>query len=431
MGKKKSVLVIGWEFPPRMVGGLAVATYGIVKALSNLIHVKLIIPYKDDETPKIKNVTVYGLNKIKDEIGSIEISQLMDKMFKHEWSQQLSAYPLQNIQSSSSFAHLESNSNEKIFLEHNYLSLFESEQVYGIGLREKMKAFKEIVAVMSKHISFDLIHCHDWVTFETGMLIKYLTNKPLAVHVHALETDRAGINTRNDIFHIEKNAMEMADVVFPVSEYTKQSIIKNYGITEDKIVPVHNAVDYVSTKRWRHLLPQKIVTFLGRITPQKGPIFLLETIQKVVNVHKDVIFIIAGSGDQLEEILMQSAYKRLSRYMIFTGFIKRDKVNALLSTSDIYFMPSVSEPFGLTALEAAKAGVACVISKQSGVSEVLPSSLKADFWDTDKFAAQIIDLLQDGEKRAHIASKQMQEAEKVNWMTSAERVAAAYDEILK
>ncbi len=423
----KSVLVIGWEYPPRMVGGLAVATHGIVKALSHFINVKLIVPFKDKNTPIDQNVTVYGLNNILDEIEDQDFNDLMKTIVAFDKPQEISSYPLLN---SNRLKFDISGQNPSFKNGIDYLSLFKSDEVYGWGLWEKMNAFKEALTLLTPHISFDIIHCHDWVTFSAGMAVKMVSGKPLALHVHALETDRVGTFVHNKIYHIEQKAMEVSDIIFPVSEYTKQCIIENYGIREDKIRPIHNAIDQLLVQRWRHLIPQKIVTFLGRITSQKGPIFLLETIIKVIEVYKNIRFVIAGSGDMYEYLLMNSSYQQLSKYILFTGFIKSNEVNALLATSDVYFMPSVSEPFGLTALEAARAGVPCVITKQSGAAEVLTSALQADFWDTDKFADYIIELLVNDELHAHIANKQKQEISNVSWNISGEKIIKEYCKLL-
>ena len=205
-----------------------------------------------------------------------------------------------------------------------------------------------------------MIHCHDWLTYRTGIELKNLFGKPLVIHVHALETDRVGPQAKNEIYELEKSAIIHADVVMPVSNFTKRQIVRYYVNYPDNIIPIHNAVSKEEVQRWKHKIPQKIVTFLGRITAQKGPEYLLDTVRKVVANYTEVRFVVAGSGDMLASLVNSTAYEGLSRYIIFAGFLKRDEVNALLSTSDVYFMPSISEPFGLTALEAAHFQVPCV-----------------------------------------------------------------------
>ena len=361
-----------------------------------------------------------------------DFQELKSKLVSFREEQSYSVYPFIDATSSILKTATTTSFNYKQESIDN-LTLFKSEEVYGFGLWERMKAFKEVVGLMSKYLTFDIIHCHDWITFETGCHIKWLTKKPLALHVHALETDRVGATARNEnnIYNIEQNAMQKADVIFPVSHYTKKCIIEHYFINEDKIVSVHNAIEKIRIKRWRHKMPQKIVTFVGRVTSQKGPGYLLETIRKVVKDYKNVRFVIAGSGDLLEELMMSTAFSQLSRYIIFEGFIKQEKVHQLLATSDVYFMPSVSEPFGLTALEAAKAGVSCVVTKQSGAIEVLKTALNADFWDTDKFASHIIYLLKNDEERVQLVKKQNKEVDTISWSNSATKIVEHYKRLIK
>lgn len=429
---KNTALIIGWEYPPRMVGGLAIATHGILKALSKHIKVILILPFKDENTPKDPNITIYGLNSIEKDFPMEDFKDLKSELVGFREEQSHSVYPF--IDTNVTVLKPETVTTNMNYKDKkiDHLTLFKSEEVYGFGLWERMKAFKQVVGLMSNYLKFDIIHCHDWITFETGCHIKWLTGKPLALHVHALETDRVGSTAReeNEIYNIELNAMQNADIIFPVSHYTKKCIIEHYFINEGKIVSVHNAIEKIKIKRWRHKIPQKIVTFVGRVTSQKGPVYLLETIRKVVKDYQNVRFVIAGSGDLLEELMMSSAFSQLSRYIVFEGFIKQERVHQLLATSDVYFMPSVSEPFGLTALEAAKAGVSCVVTKQSGAVEVLKTALNADFWDTDKFASHIIYLLKNDEERSQLVKKQNKEVSSISWSNSADKIVEQYKRLL-
>ena len=307
---------------------------------------------------------------------------------------------------------------------------FQSDEVYGWSLWEKLDAYVELVTIIAKYLDFDVVHCHDWLTYRAGISLKENFDKPLAIHVHALEIDRVGEHVKNEIYELEKTAIERADVIMPVSEYTKRQIVRYYVNYPDNIVPIHNAVSKDEVKRWKHIIPQKIVTFLGRITAQKGPEFLLETIKKVVSEYTEVRFAIAGKGDMLASLINSSAYQGLSRYIIFAGFLNRSDVNALLSTSDVYFMPSVSEPFGLTALEAAHFQVPCVLTKQSGASEVLTSALTADFWDTDLFAKHIISLLKDEKLAKRIVDQSNKDLEKISWHNSSNKIAFEYSKLI-
>ncbi len=432
MPKQKNVLVLGWEFPPRMVGGLAIATYGIVEALSQFLHVHLIIPFKDEHTPQIPNVQIYGLNQIELDFEGPEITEIITLLKKKniffESNNQVYPYPMFDtfgVELDTKYSEEENNQDFK-----SYLDVFKSEEVYGWSLWGKMKVYNELVGALAGSIDFDVIHCHDWVTFNAGKTVKGLYGKPLCLHVHALETDRVGTSARNEIYEIEHSAMQYADRVFPVSNYTKEQIVEHYGIASNKIVPIHNAIDQKLIKRWKHKIPQRIITFLGRITLQKGPQFLFETAKKVVAQYPNVRFVIAGKGDQLMQLVNASARANLSRYFIFTGFISREQVDALLAASDVYFMPSVSEPFGLTALEATRAKVPCVLTKQSGASEVLTSALKADYWDTDLFAKHILSLLKNESLRQQKIDEATAELHQNNWYNSAAKIATEYFSIL-
>lgn len=428
----KSVLVIGWEFPPRMVGGLAIATYGVVEAMSQFMEVHLVIPYKDERTPSIPNVTIYGLNNIELSFDEKEIQSVLNKKTIIKSFAEIHSYPLAMVEG---IEYMEVEEEEIVEEEkpksfRSYLEVFNSTEMYGKGLWEKLPVFAEIVNEIAGLIDFDIVHCHDWVTFEAGKKIKATYDKPLCLHVHALETDRTFKTIQNDIFEIEQSAMQMADLIFPVSGYTKDQIVEHYKINGDKITPIYNAIDEKLIKRWKHKIPQKIVTFLGRVTAQKGPEYLFETAQKVVAEYPDVRFVIAGTGDQMAQLIAASADNQISKNFIFTGFISRENADALLATSDVYFMPSVSEPFGLTALEATRAGVPCVLSQQSGAAEVLTSALIADHWNTDLFAEHILKLLRNEEFRQSVIDQNKAEMDKISWYASAALIVKEYATVL-
>ena len=422
----KTALILGWEFPPRMVGGLAIATYGIVEALREHLHIILILPFKDEHTPELSNVTIYGLNEVEDNFPLVDFSQI--SWTRYRGSRNLHYYP--SAQSEENATSVNWTETHLVETSYNVYDAFKSEEVYGWGLWEKLDVYVDVVSLIAKHLDFDVIHCHDWLTYNAGIRLKEETKKPLVIHVHALETDRVGSSVQNEIYDLEKKAISNADVVMPVSEYSKTQIVKYYVNYPDNIVPIHNAVSKEQVSRWKHNIPQKIVTFLGRVTAQKGPEYLLETIRKVVAQYTEVRFVIAGKGDMLDSLINSSAYQGLSRYVIFAGFLKRPEVNALLATSDVYFMPSVSEPFGLTALEAAHFQVPCVITKQSGASEVLTSALTADYWDTDLFAKHIIRILKDEALAKEIVENSNEDLRKISWHNSANKIAFEYSRII-
>lgn len=421
--------MLGWEFPPLFSGGLGIATYGLVKSLRTKTKIKLIVP-QSSPSSSLDHVNVIGLNrfltsqyqeeqnkyvleKILEDIQRIPLAispyHEINKLLKHS---KHSATPEEET-------HLSSTAIEKI------QQFFSTGEVYGTDILRKVHLYAELVDQLSGS-NFDIIHAHDWVTYPAGLKVKARTGKPLVLHVHALETDRAGESVRNEIYHLEKMALEQADKIIAVSYYTKDQITRHYKIHERKIRVVHNGIEPKAVVRKEHRLKDKIVVFLGRVTHQKGPHFLLETVSKVVRVYPQVKFVVAGTGDQFADLLETAAYQKLGRKFLFTGFLPKDQVDELLTMADVYFMPSVSEPFGLTALEAAQHFVPGVLSKQSGATEVLTATLNADFWDTDKYANYIYALLKYNTLHNELSKKSHEQAKTLTWDSAASKIFDEY-----
>jgi glycosyltransferase involved in cell wall biosynthesis len=262
--------------------------------------------------------------------------------------------------------------------------------------------------------------------------LKELTGKPLVLHVHSLETDRIGEFhdfSNNAVFELERMGMEQADRVVPVSEYTKKCAIKNYGIDPAKLMPVYNAINPAETFRIEKPNDEKLVVFLGRITYQKGPEFMIESATKLLSKYKKVKFAVAGTGDKLDHLKAMVAQRGLKDKFVFTGFLPTPSVKQLLAQADVYFMPSVSEPFGLSALEAAQFDVPVIVSTQSGVSEVLPNTLQADFWDTDKFANFLFALLNYEGLRKDLIENTKKDISILTWDESAQNVLEVYAQL--
>jgi glycogen synthase len=425
------VLMLGWEFPPLFNGGLGVATYGIVKSLSKNTSIRLIVPSFRDASD-LSNVNIIGLNKINGE--ELNIERLKHRLAfantqLHELALSVSAYHYANI----AFQEDETNETNSIeftrktkHVTQKINDLFSDTEVYGRNIMYKVHMFSILAEEIAAVNDFDIIHAHDWVTFPAGVNIKKKSGKPLVLHVHSLETDRADHATRNEIYHLEKNALEEADRIIAVSQFTKDQIEEHYNIDPSKISVVHNGIDPINITRKQHQLKDKLVVFLGRITNQKGPDFLLETAEKVARVYPRVKFVVAGTGDLFAHLLESSAYKKLGSKFIFTGFLSKARVNELLSMADVYFMPSISEPFGLTALEAAQYKIPSVISTQSGAAEVLSSSLKADFWDTDKYANYIHALLKYNVLSKTLSDHADSELNGLTWMHTAQKITSVY-----
>jgi glycogen synthase len=420
--------MLGWEFPPLLTGGLGQACYGLFKALSNHADLTVIIP-RSDKNLKLDNVRIIGLNNL----GIESFEEELDIANMEEFAEvkyvdaNLNPYPI-NAPYYTSFSDFPIEELAVKDLEQ-VRELYNTNETYGPNIMQKVATYTEVVTEIARNKNFDIIHAHDWITYPAALKIKEASGKPLVVHVHSLETDRVGVDARNTVYDIEQAAMEAADRIIPVSEFTKHCIIKNYDIDRNKIFPVYNSIDPIPTFREERKVKEKIIAFVGRVTYQKGPELMIETAERLAKKVNNFKFVIAGTGDRLKDIVKMSAERGLSDKFIFTGFLSKKFVNKLLAQADVYFMPSVSEPFGLSALEASQFQIPCVLSKQSGVVEILPNVLKADFWDVDRFANYLYALLHYEGIRTHLIENSKKDIVKMNWSKSAERVMEVYKQI--
>ena len=426
------VFMLGWEFPPLFSGGLGIATYGMVKAMSRRAKIRLVIP-NGVPSNDLENITIQGLNKITlEEINLERLAYSLPALGADVSRIPLTLSPYHYANEEMSKAKI--NEFELLQMNKGALndvhSIFKDKDAYA-NILQKIHLYTHLAAQLAADGDFDIIHAHDWVTYPGGVKIKAQSGKPLVLHVHALETDRSGESCRNRIYELEKEALQVADKVITVSEYTKGQLARHYQIDPAKIAVVHNGIDPAPTLRKEHKLKDKLVVFLGRLTHQKGPEFLIETAEKVLRVYQRVKFVVAGTGDLFVHTLETSAYKNLGGKFIFTGFLSKAKVNELLSMADVYFMPSVSEPFGLSALEAVQFSVPGVISKQSGAAEVIKHTLQADFWDTDKYANYIHALLKYSALKTELVEKAQSELKELTWEHATDKVLEIYDEVIK
>lgn len=420
---RPKVLMLGWEFPPVINGGLGVACHDLCQAMSGHADISMIIP-KSSPSFKLKGMELIGLNTI--DAGSIEISGLLYNRELYENAEYVNANLNPYYQSSSTFSGSDYFSESSSPRVRRFVNRFEIDSLYDGNVIEKVLCFSEMATAIALKKDFDVIHAHDWMTMIAGMEIKARTGKPLVVHIHSTEYDRSGEDNRGWVYQVEKKGMEQADILLPVSDYTAKIIRDHYKIDPAKLFTVHNGIRKVSSFKNQKTFPEKIVLFVGRLTRQKGPEHFLDIAAKVIEREPNTRFIMAGTGDYYKSLLEQSAYKELSHRFHLTGFLNSEKLNYLLSMADVYCMPSVSEPFGLSAVEAVQFGVPCVISRQSGVSEVLKGSLKFDFWDINKAADYIINLLKDDVLRNKVVSDGFNDLAHISWERSAEKVIDAY-----
>lgn len=414
--------MLGWEYPPFLAGGLGTACQGLVNALKDHCDITLIVPQFEAKYAEDR-LRILGLNH--EEAGYLEATApapvLGLKKFFVDAQLDFTPYPVGISFEVAEMQRLEQEDVRE--------PLFTSGDPYGPKIMAKVYRFREMAVGLALQQDFDVIHAHDWITFPAAVAIQELTGKPLVLHIHSLETDRIGEQhdfSGNAVFEIEKSAMLKADRVIPVSEYTKRCMIRLYGIPENKIFPVYNAIDPSPAYRIDKPADVKTVLFLGRVTFQKGPEFMIETAMKLLSRYRKVRFVVAGAGDKLDMLKQMVNQHQLTDKFVFTGFLPRQAVRDLLAQTDVYFMPSVSEPFGLSALEAAQFDVPVIVSSQSGVSEVLPNSLQADFWDTDRFANYLYALLNYDGLRKDVIANTRQDMVNISWEEAAQDVLEVY-----
>ena len=429
--RRIKVLELGWEFPPLINGGLGVACMGISKALAKKVDLSVIVP-KADPSAVYDGFSLTGINTL--QYAEVET---VSQGYSYNSFSLVSKAPV-NLDP---YAHVEGTPGSVVFTKEGKmlfshvsradLDLFTGkEDLYAGDLARKVIEFSKICAVLARQYDFDVVHAHDWMTYLAGVEVKKATGKPLVVHLHASQFDRAGADARGWIYDIEKYGMEQADAVIPVSKYTGTVAAGHYGINPAKIFPVHNGADPVKVFHSKKKFPEKLVLFLGRLTAQKGPEFFLQIAAKVLEQTDDVRFVMAGTGEKLRQLIETGAFHGVGDKFHFTGFLNKQKVNELLSMTDVYCMPSVSEPFGLSALEAAQFNIPAVISKQSGVAEVMKGALKADFWDVNMMAKHIIDLTTDEELYKKVAAESAQDIMNSSWETAADKMIRVYHHVL-
>ena len=300
---------------------------------------------------------------------------------------------------------------------------------------EEVARYAMVAAQVARNLEgqFDVIHAHDWLTYYAGIAAKRVSGKPLVVHMHATEFDRSGEHINEQTYAIERAGMEAADKVIAVSNLTRNIIIEKYGIPADKVVTVHNAVRFAegSGNEAERGVDDKIVTFLGRITYQKGPDYFVEAAAKVLKRVPNVRFVMAGSGDMMNHIGRRVARLGIADRFHFTGFLRGEDVHKMFTLSDVYVMPSVSEPFGISPLEAMKSNVPVIISKQSGVAEVLDYAIKVDYWDVDAMADAIHALICYPALSKMFARKGLEEVTGLKWDNAAAKIKAVYESVMK
>lgn len=427
------VLMFGWEFPPHIAGGLGTACYGMTKGLAeNGVEVLFVMPSasgdEDQSAVRILNASDVPVA----ENMALDVDKYFEKVQFYQIGTNMIPYA-----DPDDFAEIVEN--ERMMMDKNYRiqygKKYKFSGKYGANLMEEVARYAMAGATLAlEHKDeFDVIHAHDWLTYMAGVAAKKVTGKPLVVHMHATSFDRGSeknIDTR--VYSLERRGMEAADKVIAVSELTRNICINKYGIPPEKVVAVHNAVDFsgkeaINVERG---IDDKIVTFLGRITYQKGPEYFIEAAAKVLKRCPNVRFVMAGSGDLMDKCVLHVARLGLSDRFHFTGFLRGAAVTQMFALSDVYVMPSISEPFGISPLEAMQTNVPSIVSKQSGCAEILDYCLKVDFWDVDAMADAIYGLLQYPAVHKLAQEKGYEEVNNLKWTAASAKIKAVYESVL-
>lgn len=423
--------MFGWEFPPHITGGLGTACFGLTKGLvKNGVEVIFVVPkaYGDETKDGFRLVNASDVvldftnketKELWEKVQYVEIgSNLVPYLDPEEYERAVTVDKLV----------------EKSELSSVFSRQFTFSGKYGPNLMEEVSRYALVASSIAGENEFEVIHAHDWLTYPAGIAAKRISGKPLVVHVHATEFDRSGEHVNQPVYDIERQGMTEADLVITVSNLTRQIVIDRYGIPAEKVITVHNAVEPVERPELEGItknVREKIVTFLGRVTYQKGPDYFVEAANKILKRDSNVRFVMAGSGDLLNKMIRRVAQLKIATKFHFTGFLAGTEVDTMFAMSDVYVMPSVSEPFGISPLEAMRSNVPVVISKQSGVAEVLQHALKVDFWDVDALADAIYGILHYDGLRKMFVRYGKTEVDNLIWENAASNILQVYNQAVK
>jgi glycogen(starch) synthase len=446
--------MLGWEYPPNISGGLGVACHGLSEALKQEdVDVTFVVPHLSgvEEKSEVKLVSASRIEieqQKPDGKGTrkdltkrkVDGSSMTSQIIKIESS--LSPYDLAGTDPNLSVIehwngglfeevkkhHVDGadHSGEKKFVRYTFRG------GYGPRLLDEVERYALVVGQLAKNTDFDIIHAHDWMTFPAAMRVKAVSGKPLIIHFHATEYDRAGDSGSQRVYEIERAAIEGSDRIIVVSKWTSKVLVSKYVADESKIDVVHNGIIKAEKDTVRRSSPlgDKIITFLGRITFQKGPEYFVRAAKKVLEEFPDCHFVMAGAGDALPSMIKMVAGNGMSSRFHFTGFLDKVEMERLLSFSTAYVMPSVSEPFGLTPLEAIQAGVPVIISRQSGVSEILSHALKIDFWNIDELASAIKNIIKHKSLAVTLSANAKKDIDGISWRPAARKIKHIYHETI-
>ena len=438
------VFMLGWEFPPFISGGLGTACYGLTKAMSSIgtdimfvlprpvstpfsTHVRLVSPRPG--SPLASPSTEFRLDEF-DHVTfrtvNAALSPYSSPADYQAARESEKAKALREAQAEVDPSAVQAVSKTQGFISGGK----DSGSHYGGDLFAEIQRYALLAAEIARHESFEVVHAHDWMTFPAGLAVAAMKNVPLIVHVHSTEFDRSGVHVDQRIYDIERRGMHGAMKVIAVSYLTKNQITHQYGVDPSKVEVVYNAIEASTNgfdpEKYSIHKDEKIVLFLGRITMQKGPEYFLAAAKKVLEVMDNVKFVMAGSGDMIRRTIEMAASMGIGHKVLFTGFLRGGDVEKVFKMADLYVMPSVSEPFGIAPLEAMSHDVPVIISKQSGVSEVLTHALKVDFWDINEMANKIIAVLKHPPLATTLRQHGSFEVKRLQWVDAARQCVQIY-----
>ena len=416
------VLMFGWEFPPHISGGLGTASYGLTKGFVQQgdVEIKFCIPkpYGDEDNSFLRIVAMNSVPIVWKDVNYDYVNSRIGKVMTPE------EYYRYREHIYSDFSSMHTND----------LGCMEFAGGYPDNLHEEINNYSIIAGVVARTEEFDIIHSHDWLTYPAGIHAKQISGKKLVIHVHATDFDRSRGNVNPTVYAIEKNGMDNADHIFCVSELTRRTVIEKYHQHPSKVSTLHNAVTPLE-KEILDIVPKKIpgekvVTFLGRITMQKGPEYFVEAAAQVLKKTKNIRFCMAGSGDMMNDMIRLVAQRGISDRFHFPGFMRGRQVYECLKASDVYIMPSVSEPFGISPLEAMQCDVPTIISKQSGCAEILDKCIKTDYWDINAMADAIYSICNNDSLYEYLKVEGRKEVDSITWEDVALRLRRMYEKVL-
>ena len=425
------VLMFGWEFPPHISGGLGTACRGLTKGLTELggVDILFVVPkaFGDENHAGIQLI---GTNDVALTQKEIQFDDTQKKINCFEVDSGIIPYA-----SEEEFWKLKSGKylRNTRFIKTNEGFKIDFSGSYGGNLFQEVKNYALVSEIIAENNSFDIIHAHDWLAYPAGIAARNISGKPLVIHVHSTEFDRSRGNINPNVYAIEREGMENAAKIIAVSDFTRNTIIEKYHMPPQKVVTVYNAVEPLTSigrKISKRRVSEKVVTFLGRITMQKGPEYFIEVANLVLKKMNNVRFVMAGSGDLMNAMITRAAELKITDKFHFTGFLHGDDVFRMFEMTDVFIMPSPSEPFGIAALEAMQSGVPVIISNQSGVAEFLKNAIKIDFWDTHAMADAIYGLLNYPSLSKMLKKEGKKEVRNLKWKSSAEKVYKIYKNVL-